>query len=87
MTIDEAKNRFICNSAFVKNFNKLELGEGERAVMIVNALHPIIEVLNISGLNDDEVVELVNITSGIITSCCNYEYKITGRVDNVFFLN
>lgn len=87
MTISEAKQRFISSSFMVNNFNLMDFGVGERCVLIVNSHRPIIQVLDISGLTDVQVVELVNLTSIVITAGCNYSYSIITRIGNTFFLN
>lgn len=71
----------------VNNFSFMDFGSGERCVLIVNSHRPIIHVLNTSGLTDVQVVELVNLTSIIITTGCNYSYSIVNRIGNTFFLN
>lgn len=88
MNNKEAEKRFIYNSMFGGKVENSLIGECKKAVMIIMGNHDrnTIEILDIDGLTDSEVVSLVNITSKQITEGCNYTYDIVGRIDNTFFL-
>lgn len=82
-----SEDRFISNNFGIKEFKDMNFGteSSERIVIIAGVNKPTIEILDATGLNEEERDGLVEGTLSYITSGCNYRYRVAGKIGNIYF--